>query len=57
MRFFKVSFGLGVWMTKPVIPSSPLQLQPELERVDVFPFVLNTGILHYVQENGGFLSK
>lgn len=38
MRSFMVSFGLGEWITKPVIPSSPLQLQRELERVGVFPF-------------------
>ena len=52
--------GLGEWMTKPVILSPLLQLQPELETGDFFPpFVLDTEILHYVQNTnkGGFLSK
>lgn len=47
-------------MTKPVILSPLLQLQPELETGDFFPsFVLDTEILHYVQNTnkGGFLSK
>lgn len=47
-------------MTKPVILSPLLQLQPELETGDFSPsFVLDTEILHYVQNTnkGGFLSK
>ena len=52
--------GLGEWMTKAVILSPLLQLQPQLEtEISPPPFILDTEILHYVQKTnkGGFLSK